>query len=349
MSTAVFESSAILVREFGGPEVLAVGKKELPSVPDASQVLIRVAAFGANPVDTYIRSGTHSVKPALPYTPGGDAAGVVTAVGPGVTSVKVGDRVYTSKTVTGSYGTYTVAPANHVHPLRDHFSFAEGAAIGTGYATAYRALFQLGKTRPGDVVFIHGGSGGVGLAALHLARWHGLVTVASAGNDAGLELLRSLGATHVVNHKSPTLVEDVMAASGGVGVDLVVEMLANENLSKDLKVLRSGGRVAVVGSRGEVSINPRDLMSREASVFGVMLFKATPKDFEEIQAGLERAFSLVPQKPIVGATFTGLASAPLAHTEVISRASGLPGRVVVVVEEEGAAGAAAGGAGAGEL
>ena len=188
---------AILVREFGGPEVFKLEEVPVPK-PAAGQVLVRVRAAGVNPYDTYMRNGTYAIKPALPYTPGSDAAGVIESVGSDVHKVKPGDRVYTGRTVTGAYGEYSLALENQVHPLPAKITFAQGAGIWVPYGTAYHALHQRTRARAGETVLIHGASGGVGIAAVQFARAMGLTVFGTAGTEKGLELARREGAHRVV-------------------------------------------------------------------------------------------------------------------------------------------------------
>ena len=163
---------AILVHEFGGPEVLKL--EEIPTPrPAAGQVLVRVKAVGVNPYDTYMRNGTYAIKPPLPYTPGSDAAGTIESVGAGVSKVKPGDRVYTANTLSGTYAEYTLAVESQVHSLPDRASFAQGAGLWVPYGTAYHALRHLADARAGETVLIHGASGGVGIAAVQIARARG--------------------------------------------------------------------------------------------------------------------------------------------------------------------------------
>src|SRR5436190_4552437 len=150
---------AIRVHEFGGPEVLRL--EDAPtSPPGPKEVLVRMHAIGVNPVETYIRAGTYARKPALPYTPGNDGAGVVERVGPEVNQFKVGDRVYTAGSISGTYAEFALCEIAQVHPLPANVSFAQGAAMVTPYATAYRGLFQRGHAKPGETVLVHGAGGG---------------------------------------------------------------------------------------------------------------------------------------------------------------------------------------------
>ncbi|HEX8687672.1 MAG TPA: NADPH:quinone reductase, partial [Pyrinomonadaceae bacterium] len=246
---------AIRVHEFGGPEVLRLEDVPEPS-PGAGRVVVRVRAAGVNPVDTYIRGGAHAVRPALPYTPGLDAAGEVVAVGEGVERFGVGSRVYTAGSLTGAYAEFTLCEESQCHPLPEHVLFTEGAAVNTPYATAYRALFQRAQAKPGETVFVHGASGGVGTAAVQLARAAGFVVIGTAGTEDGLRLVIEQGAHRALDHRAPDYLGHLAEFTGGRGVDVILEMLANVNLNKDLEVLAKGGRVVVVGSRGTVEINP---------------------------------------------------------------------------------------------
>ena len=138
---------AIRVNEFGGPELLRLQEVSTPT-PGPGQVLVRMHAIGVNPVETYIRAGTYAYKPALPYTPGNDGAGVVEQVGPDVNEFKPGDRVYTAGSLSGAYAEFALCRTEQVHPLPANVSFAQGAAMGTPYATAYRGLLQRADARP---------------------------------------------------------------------------------------------------------------------------------------------------------------------------------------------------------
>ena len=317
---------AILVRQFGGPEVLKLEEVPTPK-PDAGQVVVRVNAAGVNPYDTYMRAGTYAIKPPLPYTPGSDAAGVVESVGPVVKQVKPGDRVYVAKTVSGAYAEYALALESQVHPLPAKVSFAQGAGVWVPYGTAYHALFQATSTRAGEIVLVHGASGGVGIAAVQFARARGLTVFGTAGSEKGLELAKREGAHQVFNHAQAGYQEQILKATGGGGVDLILEMLANVNLGNDLKLLAIRGRVIIIGSRGDVTITPRDLMARRASASGVMLWKITEDEEKEIHAGIIAGLENGTLRPVVGKEIP-LAEASRAHKEVLE--PGACGKIVLV-------------------
>ena len=184
---------AIRVHEFGCPEVLKLEEVTTP-IPSAGEVLVRIHAAGVNPYDTYMRAGTYAVKPTLPYTPGSDAAGVVEAVGEGVKKMKRGDRVYTGRTLTGAYAEYALALEEQVHPLPPNIDFKQGAGIWVPYGTAYHALYHSAKAHASETVLVHGASGGVGIAALQIARAMGLKVLGTAGTPKGVEIAKREGA-----------------------------------------------------------------------------------------------------------------------------------------------------------
>lgn len=320
---------AVRVREFGGPEVLRVEEVPQPEAR-AGQVVVRVGAAGVNPVETYIRTGTHAVRPPLPYTPGSDGAGTVAAVGDGVTRVKAGDRVYVAGTASPNFGTYAefcLCGESQVHPLPQGLSFAQGAAMNVPYATAYRALLQRARAEPGESVLVHGATGGVGIAAVQLARAHGMTILGTGGTERGRALVREQGADHVLDHHAPDYLDQVLTLTGGRGVDVVLEMLANVNLGHDLKVLAPSGRVVVIGSRGTVEITPRDAMARDAAILGMMLFNASEKELASIHAGLVAGLANGTLRPVVGEEIP-LAEAARAHQAVMEE--GHFGKVVLV-------------------
>ena len=315
---------AIRVNTHGGPEVLKLEEIAKPS-PGAGQLLIQVKAIGVNPVDTYLRSGNYP-NAVLPYTPGRDCAGVVEAIGAGVKGFEVGERVYTSGTITGAYAEYVLAEAKTVHALPGNVSFAQGAALGIPYATAYRALFQKAQGRAGEWLLVHGASGGVGTAAVQLARAAGLNVIGTTSTPKGEKLVRENGAHHVLNHSSPSYTEELMRLTGGGGVNIILEMLANVNLAKDLTLLAQFGRVVVIGSRGKIEINPRDTMARDASIHGMMLFSASEEDLRSIHAALYAGLENGTLKPVVGEQMP-LSDAPKAHAEVLE--PGAYGKIIL--------------------
>jgi NADPH2:quinone reductase len=316
---------AIVVREFGGPEVMKLEDGPEPS-PGPGQVTIRVGAVGVNPVDTYIRSGTYARKPSLPYTPGTDVAGTVVKAGVGVVATKSGDRVYAHAAV-GGYADVALCEDWQAHPLPARVSFAQGAAMGVPYATAWRALFIRAHAHAGETVLVHGGSGGVGTAAIQIARAAGMQVIATAGTADGAALVKSQGAHHVLNHREGDYMQQIPNLTGGRGVDVVLEMLANVNLDHDLDVLAAGGRVVVIGNRGRVEIDPRKAMGKDAAILGMTLFNATRPELHQIHAGLTAGLENGTLTPVVARELP-LSDAVKSHVAVME--PGAKGKIVLV-------------------
>ena len=318
---------AIRVNEFGPPEVMKLTEVERPN-PGAGEVLVRMQAVGVNPVETYIRSGNYARKPALPFTPGNDGAGVVEAVGEGVKTPAVGDRVYTAGSISGTYAEFALCRASEVHPLPERVSFAQGAAMGTPYATAYRGLFQRGEAVPNEILLVHGASGGVGTAAVQLATARGLRVLGTAGTEEGRRLVREQGAHEVLDHHAPDYLDRIMEATAGRGVDVILEMVGQTNLGKDLTILAPQGRVVVIGNRGRVEIDARDAMARDAEVRGMVLPNTPPAQLASIHAALVAGLANGTLDPVIGSQFP-LAQAVEAHRAITE--GGKLGKVVLTV------------------
>jgi NADPH2:quinone reductase len=318
---------AIVVHEFGGPEVLKFEEIPAPK-PGPGQVLVRIHAAGVNPADTYARTGNYAVKPPLPYTPGTDGAGVIETAGEGVTKARPGDRVYVARSVSGTYAEYALAQESQVHKLPDRVSFSQGAGIYVPYGTAYHALYQHAKARAGETVLVHGASGGVGIASVQMARAMGLTVFGTAGTPKGLELARKEGAHEVFDHSKPGYQEQILKTTHGRGVNLILEMLANVNLGHDLKLLATNGRVIVIGSRGDVTITPRDLMGRRGAVLAFTLWGLTEQEAAELHPGLYAGLENGTLRPVVGKELP-LKDAKQAHIDVMVP-SGAYGKIVLL-------------------
>jgi NADPH2:quinone reductase len=320
---------AIVVHSFGGPEMMKL--EDVPDpVPGAGQVVVRVRAVGVNPYDTYMLSGNYATKPPLPYTPGSDASGTVEAIGANVKNVSAGQRVYICGTSAfksyGAYGEKALCESHQVHPLPDRLTFSQGAAIGVPYLTAWRALHQRARIQPGETVFIHGASGGVGLAATQIARAWGLTVIGTAGTTDGIDLVKAQGAAHVLNHHEAGYLDTLKDLTHGSGPDVILEHLANVNLDNDLTVLAFGGRVVVVGNRGRIEIDPRKTMGKDAAILGMALWNATAENLRHAFAGLDAGFANGTLTPVVS-TELPLADAAAAHKQILE--PGAKGKIVL--------------------
>lgn len=320
---------AIRIHRFGGPEVLKLEEVADPSA-GPGQVVVKVHAIGVNPVDTYIRAGIYGAR-QFPFIPGADAAGVIESVGDGVGSVKPGDRVYTYGSVSGAYAQKTLCEEHQVHLLPDNIDFDGGAAIGVPYATAYFALFHRAHIQAGEWLLVHGASGGVGLAAVQLARAFGAKVVGTAGSEAGRQLVLREGAHLVFNHREAGYLQQAVKVTedgnGRSGFDAILEMLANVNLDHDLDALAVGGRVIVIGNRGRIEIDPRKTMSRCTDIRGLSLLNASPKQLASIYPGLYAGLENGTLRPIIQQRLA-LARAAEAHELVIKGDSG--GKIVLL-------------------
>jgi NADPH2:quinone reductase len=317
---------AIRVTNFGEPDVMRVADVPTPLI-GVGDLLVRIHAAGINPVDTYIRSGTYARKPPLPYTPGIDGAGVVETIGAAVTRFVPGDRVYLSGSKSGTYAEFACCTEEDAHLLPPALTFEQGAALGIPFGTAYFALFVRGAAREQETVLIHGASGGVGSACVQLAHAAEMKVLGTAGPARGLELVQRLGADAVFNHGDPGYLEAIASATRGHGVDLIIEMLANRNLAHDLQLLAQSGRIVIVGNRGSIEINPREIMSRNADIRGVMLFATEANALQQIHADLRALIERGVVHPVIAHSFP-LEEAPLAHQRIM--AGGAEGKIVLI-------------------
>jgi len=317
---------AIRVHQFGGPEVLQL-EEVFDLRPGSGQVVVKVHAAGVNPFETYQRTGTYAIKPPLPYTPGADGAGVVVSAGDGVQRVKPGDRVYVAGNLSGSYAEQVLCLESQVHRLPTNVSFQQGAAMGVPYGTAYRALFQKAHALPAETVLVHGASGGVGLAAVQLARAHGMTVIGTAGSDKGKSVVKENGAHHILDHTPGNTAELVKSLTAGRGADVILEMLANKNLVQDLAMVALHGRIVIIGNRGNIEINPRDAMWREAVIVGMALWNANERELSQVHAALVAALERGVARPVIG-TELPLAEARRAHEQILE--PGSYGKIVLI-------------------
>ncbi len=317
---------AVRVNAFGNPEVMRV--EEIPDpIPGPSQVVVRVHAAGVNPVDAYIRSGQYASVPELPYTPGMDAAGVVELTGEKVTGTLVGERVYVSRSLSGTYAEKTLCMESQVHRLPSGISFSQGAGIGVPYTTAYYALFHRAHALAGETVLVHGASGGVGIAAVQLARNAGMTVIGTSGTEQGRALAAEQGAHYVVDHRAPDHMDQIRTITAGRGADVILEMLANVNLGKDLGALAFDGRVVIIGSRGTVEIDPRIAMRANAAILGMVILNAAEHQLRGIHAALAAGLENGTLHPVVGREFP-LADAAGAHHAIME--TGAYGKIVLL-------------------
>ena len=288
------------ITSFGNPPTMSYDDAADPT-PGPGEVVVQVEAAGVNPVDTYVAAGQYAVKPDLPYTPGGDAAGTVLSVGEGVSDFAEGDRVIVCQTTAGplrgAFAERCVCKAEWLMTLPSHLTFAQGAAVNVAYITAFRALIEVGKPKDGDTVLIHGATGGVGLAALQIAKAHKLKVATTGGSDAGRDLLKKQGADVVLDHHQ----DGHLDALKDSPPDVILEMAAHVNLQQDIAAVAPHGRIVVIGNRGETTIDARGLMGKQAAVIGMSYFNDGDAAIHKTMAALQAGLDAGDLKPVVQA------------------------------------------------
>ena len=297
---------AIKINQFGSSENLVVEQAKIHT-PAENEVLVNLHAAGVNPSDVYTLTGTYAIKPNLPYTPGRDGAGIVEQVGEQVTNVKVGDRVFIASLPngksTGTLAQQVVCESRFVHPLPEHISFEQGAALGIPALTAYRAIVGRANVKTGQTVFIHGASGAVGLQAVQIAKALGAKVIGTASRDSGKQLVKEAGADIVLDHINEKTIDTVLDANDGKGPDVIIEFLANENLQTDLQMIAKYGVIVIIGNRGDIEINPRLVMQKECDVRGMVLFNVSAEEHQELIYGVAKLMESKQLNPFVSYSY----------------------------------------------
>ncbi|MDX2214022.1 MAG: NADPH:quinone reductase [Oculatellaceae cyanobacterium bins.114] len=323
---------AIRVHQFGTPEVLQI--EEVPDFqPAPGQVVMQVKAIGVNPLHRLICAGLVA-RPPLPFTPGDDAAGVVAAVGEGVTTVNVGDRVYGGRSLTGTYAEQVLYDAAEVYPLPDNTSFAQGASLRGPYYTAHYVLYGKGRGTPGETVLVHGASGGVGIAAVQMARAAGFYVIGTASSEKGRELVKQEGAHHVFDHSAPGYIQEILDLTQGRGVDLILDMKADVNLPKSTQMIAFNGRIVMIGGKdvgegaaGRTEFNPFATLFKNADILGLFINAASPIEILAMKAAIFAGLENGTLRPIIGQEMP-LSDAPKA-LELIGQ-SGAFGKIILI-------------------
>jgi NADPH2:quinone reductase len=308
---------AMRAHQFGGPEQLRYEDAPDPQA-QAGQVQIRVRAAGINPADLVRLSGRLGTLP-LPYIPGTDVCGEVEAVGAGVTQLKPGDRVF-GRAVSGGYAEKTCLLASEAVLLPANLSFAEGAAIPIPFYTAYRALHHKAGLKAGETVLVSAGGGGVGVAAIQIAKVVGARVITTVGSQDKAERTRALGADVAVNYKQQDFVAEVQKFTDGKGVDVIIENVATDNLAKDFGALARDGRIVVIGTgtgkAPDAVFSVFGALMKDATVYGMSLVNASPFIPEMAQA-LSTLFAAGHIKAVVSKSYP-LPDAPQALADLVA-------------------------------
>ena len=260
---------ALLCRELGPVDALEMGERESPR-PGPGELKIAVRACGINFADVLVVQGLYQERPALPFSPGMEVSGVVTAIGEGITGFRTGDRV-AALCGHGGLAEEVLAPAAAAVRIADAMDFESAAALTVAYGTAHVGLSHRAGLRRGEVLLVHGAAGGVGLAAVEIGKLMGATVIATAGSEAKLELAARRGADHVVNYREGGFREPVKALTGGRGADLIFDPVGGAVFEESLRCINWEGRLLVVGfASGTIPKAPANLLLvKNCSVVGL--------------------------------------------------------------------------------
>jgi NADPH2:quinone reductase len=308
---------AMRAHQAGGPELLRLEDAPDPE-PQAGQVCIRVRAAGINPADLVRLSGRLGSVP-FPYIPGTDVSGEVEKLGAGVSHLKPGDRVF-GRALTGGYAEKTCLAAIEAIPLPPNLSFEEGAAIPIPFYTAWQALHNKAKLNAGETVLVSAGGGGVGVAAVQLARIAGARVITTVGSAEKAERIKSLGAHAVVNYKQQDFVEEARKFTDKKGLDVIIENVAADNMAKDFIAVAPFGRIVVIGTgtgkAADASFPVFMALMKDVSMLGMSLINAGGA-IPEMAKSLVGLFSEGKIKAVVSKSYP-LQEAPQAMNDLLA-------------------------------
>ncbi len=297
---------AVEIKEPGAPEVLVVAERPMPE-PGQGEVLIKVHAAGINRPDVFQRQGNYAPPPGASDIPGLEVAGEIVSGELGASGFKVGDMVC-ALVAGGGYAEYCVAPIEQCLPIPQGLSMIEAAGLPETYFTVWSNVFDRGALSEGERFLVHGGASGIGTTAIQIATALGHEVFATVGSDERVQAVQSLGATKGINYKTQDFVEEIMAATGGKGVDVILDMVAGDYIARDVKCLADDGRIVMIATLGgsRSSFNANEVMRRRLTITGSTL-RPRPVSFKAAIAKQlhERVWPLLSQgriKPIVHAT-----------------------------------------------
>jgi len=323
---------AVLCKEYGPPESLVV--EDVPAAKAGKgEVVVAVKACSVNFPDTLIIQGKYQFKPPMPFSPGSDVTGTITAVGEGVTRAKVGDRVLASM-AWGGFADEVVASEDKLTPLPDGLDFVTASAFLMTYSTSYYALKDRAKLQAGETLLVLGAAGGVGLAAVELGKLMGAKVIAAASSDEKLAVCKQYGADQTINYSSQDLKERLKALTGGRGVDVVYDPVGGPYSEMALRNTAWEGRFLVVGfSNGEIPRIPLNLaLLKGCSIMGVFWGSFATREPQRNQQNLQELLGWLQSgqlKPLVSATYP-LERVAEALNSIAERR--VTGKVVIVTE-----------------
>lgn len=297
---------AVLCKRFGMPEDLVLEDAPAP-VPAAGEVLVDVHAAALNFPDVLMIQGKYQSQPPFPFSPGGEIAGVVAALGDGVSGVAVGDRVF-GGTGFGGLAEQLAVKARALRPIPERMSFAEASGISTTYGTSYYALKQRAGLQPGETLLVLGAGGGVGLAAVELGKAMGARVIAAASTDEKLAAARQAGADELVSYADGELKEKVKSLTGGKGADVIYDPVGGELFDQCMRCINWYGRILVIGfAAGEIPKVPINLvLLKSCQLVGVFFGAWSARAPDEAAANFREILELYEQgriAPLIGAQY----------------------------------------------
>ncbi|WP_273525693.1 NADPH:quinone oxidoreductase family protein [Pseudomonas sp.] len=283
---------AVLCKSFGPAENLVVEEVASPT-PKPNEILLDVHAASVNFPDTLIIEGKYQFKPPLPFSPGGEAAGVVAAIGAKVSHLKVGDRVM-GLTGWGSFAEQVAVPAYNVLPIPAQMDFATAAAFGMTYGTSMHALKQRGNLQPGETLLVLGAAGGVGLAAVEIGKAMGARVIAAASSAEKLDVAKQAGADELINYSAESLRDRLKELTGGQGVDVIYDPVGGKLFEEAFRSIAWNGRMLVVGfaAGGDIPALPANLpLLKGAALVGVFWGAFAQRQPQDNAANFQQLFA----------------------------------------------------------
>ena len=323
----------IEIAQPGAPSVLKTGRRDKPRA-ESGEVLIKVAAAGINRPDVFQRQGLYPPPPGASDIPGLEVAGIVAEVGEGVKGWCAEDRVC-ALVSGGGYAEYVNAPAEQCLPVPAGFSFIEAAALPETFFTVWTNVFGRGRLQPGESLLVHGGTSGIGTTAIQLATALGSTVYATAGSDEKCDACRDLGASIAVNYKKDDFVEVLRGATGGKGVDVILDMVAGEYIQRDLSVAATDGRIVIIAFLGgaQSDLDLRPLMVRRLTITGSTLRPQSVAAKGEIAAALRaKVWPLLEARRIAPRIFETFELAQAREAHELMESSRHIGKIVLEIK-----------------
>ena len=316
---------AVLCKAFGPADTLVVDDVSSPEIKK-NEVLLDVHAAGINFPDTLIIEGKYQFKPPFPFSPGGEAAGVISAVGENVSHLNVGDRVM-ALTGWGSCAEQIAVPAYNILPMPDAMDFTTAAAFSMTYGTAMHALKQRGALQAGETLLVLGASGGVGLAAIEIGKAMGARVIAAASSAEKLEVARQAGADELINYQDEDVRERLKTLTKGQGVDVIIDPVGGDLFETVFRSIAWNGRMLVIGfASGTIPSLPANLpLLKGAAVIGVFWGSFAQRQPQDNVANFEQLFAWYAEgklKPLVSQTFALEDTAQAINTLAARKAVG---------------------------